>query len=468
MMKTLDITEVIKRSVFLIGAGFSFDTGCLTSSQMFARIKDEINRNSNETFSRIERDALQFLISCLQYHSEWRSMELVGQIEFTPNIEELVLLIKRIKNRENIVPYPITGNWSDKLVSLESQFKVKNDEVSMGNDKELFEVIYDKLKKKLHEEWLTIEQDPHFLNYLNPIKKLSESYASETDLKFDIFSLNNDLVIETYFEKEYQKPFRGFVSGEWRGIYFDETGSVGDEGFGKINLYKLHGSVDWIRLPDGSCWEEEHLKKDNTKLFEQTIDEAESDSRIHYPYVIFGHGTKNFSVEPFFSLLNHFHSSLHSENKNFIFVIGYSFFDPYINNLLFDSAKDDTYLIIINPYFGPKSIYQACEKIGYKPKPKDREKWYECEYPEGKDQSELIDYLKLIQNNHFYSELPEFNYTEIRAENIKYLPINADFFLKEFFSDKGQLLTEFINDINQDLATELPFTDNDVDNTRKL
>lgn len=451
MKSKLDITSIINKSIFFTGAGFSFGTGCLTSSEMYTEIKKIIASDSDEPFNRIERDALKFLISCLQYHCEWRSMQLSGEMEFTPNIEELALLIRRIKNRENIVPYPITGNWADKLVLLESQFTSENGSES----KTLFESLYDKLKKLLHLEWLKIDKP---LTYLNPIQELAAENAA-SDLKFDFFSLNNDLVIESYFKKVDQNPYRGFVGGEWRGIHKTETPDVEDERFGRINLFKLHGSIDWIRLDDNTCKEIERFKVENQEMYEQSLIQADLNPFIHYPFIIFGQGTKTFSIDPFFSLLNHFHKSLDSKEKSYIFVIGYSFFDPYINNLLFEAANGKTYLIIVNPYLGPNKIYQSYDENGiqkYKPKPNESD-FYRCEYPSNMSKSDLIDYLKLIQKNPFYSELPEFNNTVIRAENIEYLPLEADVFLKKFLSTNGLLLVDYINSLHKRTEDELPF-----------
>lgn len=72
-------------------------------------------------FSYTQKEAFMFLLSCLEYHNKWRSFQTNNKFIFTPNIEELALLIRRVKNRENFLPYPITGNWADKLSLLESQ-----------------------------------------------------------------------------------------------------------------------------------------------------------------------------------------------------------------------------------------------------------------------------------------------------------------------------------------------------------
>lgn len=162
----LSLAEIINKSLFFLGAGFSFGTGCKTSVEMFADLRKRIFDEQDETFNQTQKEALKFLIACLQYHSEWRTMESSNGITFNPNIEELALLIRRIKNRENFLPYPITGNWADKLVTLESQYFT----LSPGDG--LFESLEKIFKKLLKDEWFKINCD---LSFMNPLVELIKS-----------------------------------------------------------------------------------------------------------------------------------------------------------------------------------------------------------------------------------------------------------------------------------------------------
>lgn len=424
----LSLAEIINKSLFLFGAGFSFATGCKTSVEMFDDLRKRISNEQDETFNKAQKEALKFLIACLQYHSEWRTLESSNGITFKPNIEELALLIRRIKNRENFLPYPITGNWADKLVTLESQHFT----VSPGDG--LFESLEKVFKNLLKNEWFKINCD---LSFMNPLLELIKTNSQE-EYKFDIFSLNNDLVIEEYFSSHHEIPWRGFVDGKWQGIVNDDV----NDPFGRINLFKLHGSIDWVRLEDMDVWEE--LKLDEKKR--ENIDEK------HNPYLIFGQGTKTFSVEPFFSLINYFNNQLNSGSKEYFFIIGYSFFDPYINNLLFNAVKNLKKLIIVNPYFGPEKIYDNNKEIPYDP-----DDCYRIKYPNGTNQSDLTDYLREIQKNSFYSELPEFNYVTVSAENIEFIPLKTEQFLKYFFDNNGQLLCKFIEIFEKQKEESKPF-----------
>lgn len=411
----MGIKETFDKCLFLFGAGASFNAGCKMSGDMLKDLKSEISKQSDsKIFQSSHKEALKFLLSCLDYHNSWRSFETSNKFTFTPNIEELALLIRRIKNRENFLPYPITGNWADKLITLEAEYKGQN-----STNDTLFESLDNILKQDLLPEWLKINDSN--LGFLDPIKDLFEEYST-IEFELEIFSLNNDMVLETYFGNHNMKPWRGFNSNDWRGMENRDT----EETYGKINLYKLHGSLDWVRLETG----EVKILENCTDLEKETIDPK------HKPYVIFGHGAKTFSVDPFFGLIHNFRNKL--TERDYIFVIGYSFFDPYVNNLLIEAInKGNKKLIIVNPCFGPS--------IKYNKKSGEFLEAIDCDNQNVN--KELVDYIEAIQKNPFYSELPEFNVNHINGENvIFYINKGMECFLSYFFADKG---INFINLISQ-------------------
>ncbi|MFB3884040.1 MAG: SIR2 family protein [Thermodesulfobacteriota bacterium] len=352
-------------------------------------------------------------------------MDTVDCFPFSPNIEELALLIRRIDNRENFLPYPITGNWADKLVRLESEYSTEPKPLENSGET-LFESLERVFKHLLKTKWLKISSD---LSYLDPLLEFIRNTSNE-DYTFEIFTLNNDIVVEEYFSKHNEVPWRGFINGKWRGIEND----IKNDPYSRIYLYKLHGSIDWVRLEDMDTWEEGKLDEKKREYIQHK----------HNPYLIFGQGTKTFSVEPFFSLINHFNDELNSSSKEYFFVIGYSFFDPYINNLLFNAVKGFKKLIIINPCFGPRAIYHKNEN-GVDELLANPDNFFRVKYPTGTNQGDLTDYLRDIQKNSFYSELPEFNYLTVSAENVEYIPLRTKGFIQKFFGDDGKLLLEFIN-----------------------
>jgi hypothetical protein len=422
----MEIKDALGKSIFLLGAGASYGTGCKMSQEMLDALKGEIIKDDSAVFNRPQKEALKFLLSCLEYHNTWRSYETNNKFVFTPNIEELALLIRRIKNRENFLPYPVTGNWADKLITLESEFNNQK-----SNEESLFESLDRIIKQELLPEWLLF--DKNRLLFLNPLKELFENLAEE-NFEMEIFTLNNDLVIETFFETHNMKPKRGFNNNDWRGINYQDV----ELPFDKINLYKLHGSLDWVRLESGEVKEKEKCNDDELDMIDKK----------HNPYVIFGHGTKTFSVDPFFSLIHSFRKLL--VEREYIFVVGYSFFDPYINNMLIEAVNiGNKKVIIVNPKFGPKIDYnennldaidEALDVNGNKV---------------GKM---LVEYIEAIQSNPFYSEMPEFNINRINGEDvISYYKIGFDEFLSFFFANKGIEFISLIKKFDKEKENNNPF-----------
>lgn len=432
-----EVPQIIANSLFLVGAGFSRGAGCLTSGQMFDDLKEKIFSESTEIFSPVQKEALKFLISCLTYHSEWRTMETENNFRFAPNIEELALLIRRVRNRESFLPYPITGNWADKLVQLEIEYSNESE-----SNENLFDRLELTLKELLRDEWVKLSGDGS-LGYMNPLMEFLKA-CSDAEFRLDVFSLNYDTAIEEFFQLEDEIPWRGFSNGRWLDIEPDRENDPN----ARINLYKLHGSVDWVRLTDMDTWEVHKLNEDENAELLSNIEEK------HNPYIVFGHGAKSFSVDPFFSIVHHFNNSLRSNEKRYFFVIGYSFFDPYINNMLFNAISGFKKLIIVNPSFAPSNLFELNERECPQ---NDPECFYRAIYKDGCNKGDLSDFLREIQKNTFYSELPEFNFLSLSAENIEYIPLTTEEFLEKFFSNKGHLLKQYIDGFEEKRRAEEPF-----------
>lgn len=391
---------ILGESLFFTGAGFSKPAGCKLSGEMLKDLENKSNDENSNLFLKSERKAIKFILSCLDYQARYRTLESNGKYTYSPNIEEFAQLLRRIKNRENLLPYPVTGNWSDKITTIEQDFKTEN----KNRELDIWSSIEEKIKRNCYPEWLNINNEN--INYLEPLKNLLQALNSDT--KIEIFTLNNDLVIETFFNNE-NSIYTGFVSNKWVG--FEKENIDNDTlNASRVNFYKLHGSLDWCRLTDGTI----------KKRMNENIDEGNIELQ---PFLIFGHGTKIYTIDPFFSLLEHFKNAL--KKKKYFFVIGYSFFDPHINNLIFNelASSADKLLIIINPKIADdisENDYE--EKNGIKKVLKREAK------------QKLVDFFSNIQQNPIYTELPDFNIKKISSDVFEYVSVEVSDFLKNIES----------------------------------
>jgi hypothetical protein len=224
-------------------------------------------------------------------------------------------------------------------------------------------------------------------NYLRPIRELLTS--AELD-KIDFFSLNYDLVFESFFNSDQERLLEnGFEHGRWQGVFTD----MDTHKESKINLYKLHGSLDWYYNRD-----------------DETVElRPETDN----PLIIFGTDNKLESTSPFLQLLTSFRDSLNK--ARLIVTIGYSFYDPYMNNILIHELKrtPDKILLIVDP-----------------------------KYKRGKKDAFLQD-LTTIQLRKSGTAVP--NLTKISPERVEVIPLTSRVFIKDYFGDGASRLEEIYN-----------------------
>lgn len=411
-----DINNILKDSLFFTGAGFSKPAGCKLSSEMLKDLELKSNDESSNLFLRSERKAIKFILSCLDYQARYRTLESNGKYSYSSNIEEFAQLLRRIKNRENLLPYPVTGNWSDKILTIEQDFKLENKNPEM----DIWSSIEEKIKRECYEEWLKFDNEK--INFLENLKQLFQ--LLNPDVKVDIFTLNNDLVLETYFKNE-NAVYTGFVSNKWVGF---ERENIDDNTYSasRINYFKLHGSIDWARLTDGTI-----------RRVLNEIDDENSEVDVELkPFLIFGHGTKIYTIDPFFSLLEYFKHAL--KEKKYFFVIGYSFFDPHINNLIFNELSNapDKLLFIINP----KVVGDIDDNEDNFEKKYDIPRVLKKEFKQ-----KIVDYFDNIQQNPIYTEMPDFNIKKISSDSFEWISDNTENLITKI-NDYLQFAEELANE----------------------
>lgn len=394
------ISEILKKCIFFFGAGATQEAGCYTSSKMLSDLQVKYTDGPR-------KEALDFLMSCLSYHSTWKSCKQKNFIH-SPNIEELVLLLRRIVDRDSYLPYPITGSWSDKINSLEDR------------EEDLFAELLKDIEGYL-TEWVKGENMPY--DYLNPITQFLKDYSEERFI-LDIFTLNYDLIMENHFNSDTETLLEcGVTQGKWVG--FDEHTEASKNK--RIYYYKLHGSLNWCKTEDGLIWEKRFAPQEG----------------IPKDLMIFGYGNKFLSINPFLSLIYEFGQKL--MEKNYIIVIGYSFFDPYINNLIFEALSQpngDKKLIVVNPWVLDK--YENQKKINGE---------NEFQITET-DLKNLSDKFKEIQQSHFLSDLPDFNVYQINHNLLEIIPLKTGRFFDEYFGNKGKKLIELIQKLTEESKAE--------------
>ena len=309
-----------KSVVFLIGAGCSFEADIPMSSSMIEKIETKIEKESDWANFR----ELYFYVKhTIEYGSK------LGGILQDFNIESLLVTLHHLSEHRQSILYPFISGYSNDLIEYAGR--------NFNNIRELIKKVEEELPR-----WIT-KSDYKAAEYYTGFDRFQNEY----NYPIRIFSLNYDLCIEKQINSNRLET--GFADGKpWDGTRF--THSCDDEPDAPIYLYKLHGSIDWERNKNILiCSQQQGIK----------------------PEIIFGTGTKVQAVDPYLFYLYEFRK--YALLSKIIVIIGYSFNDHHINDLLRQALEVDDLrkLLIVNPYelnnvYGRVGVLSTDERIIFK------------------------------------------------------------------------------------------------------
>lgn len=162
---------------------------------------------------------------------------------------------------------------------------------------------------------------------LKPIRNLA-AWAARADyrLPVELFTVNYDLLIETGLESLGVPYFDGFVGNlraRFRTDIVEATGLATGGALPSrfVRLWKLHGSVNWIRADDHQI----------VRIGQAVPEEL--------PAAIYPSDAKYEESRrvPFVVLQDRLRRALH-QPETIILIVGYSFGDAHLNEMLFDAA----------------------------------------------------------------------------------------------------------------------------------
>lgn len=367
----VNLDSLFKRTVFLLGAGASMDAGCLSSRDMLQDLRNQIENHQSRDARKQYSAIYDFVIQSLVYQQALKGGPNSKVMELA-NIEDFVAVIKQIIDREYIVPPPLVGNWNNKIIGWEI------------NNENVFTEFLDYVYECLITKWTQYDRQ-RAQPLIQPIRRLLES-----DQNFDlsVFSLNYDLIFESLLNSDEEKLVHvGFSPDRWIGDFGDPNDGT------KLKFFKLHGSVDWY------------------------FDEQDQEVKLGVPdgakpLLVFGSGSKIQSYDPFLSLLANFSEKLKS--SILYVVVGYSFHDKYINNILIQglSAELNKKMIVVDP----------CMEL---------------------DNRGFIEQLEGFQRLKSMNEIV--NLTRISPARVEILKITAQEFYSTYFSDEAAKLQEIMD-----------------------
>jgi hypothetical protein len=273
---------------------------------------------------------------------------------------------------------------------------------------DVFNRFKDFITFQLINQWTKFEKSKA-KEMLNPLRSL---LVNPDDFCLRIFSLNYDLIFEEVFNTKKLKLLddgfseRTTPSGKIQ--YWAKEFNSKDSNT-KINLYKLHGSLNWVY----------NLSSEDISKKESVFDGRE-------PLIIFGSYSKMLSFDPFLYILSTFRDLL--EEATILITIGYSFHDKYINNLIIQQLSQNT------QYDIPKKLIVVDPS------------W------KGKSERDFSEELRKTQNNKSLNDV--INFSHLSPERIELIPKTAKSFFQEYFSNSA---AKIIDELNQMETGAKPF-----------
>lgn len=309
------------RIALVAGAGLSQNAGLPTSVDLAGRLRNSLERHSRLTGgteeARIRREQATRWLALLNFlDGGVRFQE--GVLDRDPgravNIEQLVIAAEELTQRNQNPLAAYAAGWHARIDELEQL------------DKNILRSFVEFAYSCLAEE-LTLK-DAKKASYIEGLKDLCVEGH-----QLDVFTLNYDLCVETALTAAGVKFTNGFdCNGVWSPNEFDEPALV--------RLFKLHGSLDWI---DDEIYGLCSLQYPRHEIAQ---DVRSDDAR---PNLIFGTMHKLSAREPFLTLAYHFSQCV--QKTNVLAVVGYSFGDEHVNQIIEQGMKKNgaLRLIVVSP-----------------------------------------------------------------------------------------------------------------------
>ncbi len=219
--------------------------------------------------------------------------------------------------------------------------------VPQANDEEVSKAIRNYVFKKcfVYDAEQIDKAQEFFLRLLRGIRiyfRLEEELQGHYQRfpKVPIFTTNFDNGFEQFCRREVVDFFDGYDHQGWGGMIFNHTLYGADEYKTHFKVYKLHGTVRYVRNTDGYLDEITSLPADGS---------ITANGRPAFPDLVYAESYQYTSNSPQLELMYLMKEQLMVSNR--VIVVGYSFNDPHILTVFKDvlSSRDVT-LVICSPH----------------------------------------------------------------------------------------------------------------------
>ena len=384
--KISDLSNV-KNVHFLLGAGASSDS-IPAMKEMLEKIQgildgDELKNNLEGVYSDADiDDKVSRLVK--RYERIYKTSKAKPENKGNANLEEILGSLYSYRSYREAVGYELGG--VEALVTIIEKEIYNQINIDLETEKAKLSLgLYQKLYQKL-------------------------SLRNKDLARVNVFTTNNDLLSEKaldYLNINYNNGFGGGLTRVFNPARFSYTFSRKiDSNLEKyeplenmVYLYKLHGSISWIQSEDNSFFEIQEVSVSHG-------DPRPDENVLIYPTPL----KQNKSLgSPYADLIREFQKKLLLPNS-VLFVIGYSFSDEHINNIIYQAlASNPSISIVVFGDYQDENLFKV----------EDRRVYKISGYADA-DKNEKIHYFKYIVNE-LIPDLDENKDTELLKEFLKNL-----------------------------------------------
>jgi hypothetical protein len=211
--------------IILLGAGASVEAGIPHSVRMIEEVEAFVGTDGEWS----EFHELYYYVRSAIYYGDGIKGRTGSEVLY--NIERLVNALDELAKRDEHPLYPFVGAWNPKLLEV------------AGTNFDNVAQLKDRIVQILRSRWVEIERYEDAEYYEGLIE-----FQQEYQHPLRVFTLNYDLCVEEACKQRlHALPERGFEDRRWDWRRFEDNPNEPKE----IYLYKLHGSTDWKRKPNG-------------------------------------------------------------------------------------------------------------------------------------------------------------------------------------------------------------------------
>lgn len=345
----------VPRVAVLLGAGASVDAGLPLTNQLAAQILDELNSSPMPVRGGPVGDVtpvINFVYGRIVAHNA----DVGANPRQSVNIERLISSLRFLRSRDQheaslFVSRWNTGNDVVREVELSASGwrladAVRKVDQGPQSEQQLLDAVvevaraavnrpstyvFELAEKEVRKRVSKILSQIDDVSYLNPLFDV----AKTQDRGLDIITLNYDLVVETAAQSVGVSVDRGLSS--WRPgsrIEFSRER-------GQVNLYKVHGSIDWRGDFVGN----------SNFAYPPPLLYAEDGNPQGDPWIVIGDREKLGTDGPTLELFSCARQAL--ADADHLVVIGYSYSDDHVNGMIRNwlLASDDRWLTSVDPTY---------------------------------------------------------------------------------------------------------------------